>query len=240
VSQFYSDAQAGDLPNIAFVDPTFLGEEQGTSGDEHPHGDIRVGQAFMSDVVHAFMESPQYRRGALFIDYDEWGGFFDHVKPRRVPDDREDPDHLYGDYGLTGFRIPGVCVSPFSRSGGVCHMGATHESILKLISYRWQLGYLNKRHRYATNLGRTLDFLNPRYQLPSLPDPAAIAATPCSSAVAAGEAKMARPKPHDMAKLQSSGLLERYGYKALTPSFDQVFRQPDSVSRALRESTPGP
>ena len=58
-----TDAAAGKLPNIAFVDPAFVGEDQGTSGDEHPHGDIRVGQAFMSDVVHAFMESPQYRRG---------------------------------------------------------------------------------------------------------------------------------------------------------------------------------
>ena len=55
VSQFYDDAAAGKLPNIAFVDPAFLGEDQGTSGDEHPHGDIRLGQAFMSDVVHAFI-----------------------------------------------------------------------------------------------------------------------------------------------------------------------------------------
>ncbi len=71
----------------------------------------------MSDVVHAFMESPQYRRGVLFIDYDEWGGFFDHVKPRHVPDARQNHRNLALDYGLTGFRIPGVCVSPYSRSG---------------------------------------------------------------------------------------------------------------------------
>ncbi len=238
VSQFYEDAAAGKLPNIAFVDPAFVGEDQGTSGDEHPHGDIRVGQAFMSDIVHAFIESPQYRRGVLFIDYDEWGGFFDHVKPLRVPDDREDHEHLYRDYGLTGFRIPGICVSPFSRSGGVRHMNATHESILKLISYRWQLGYLNKRHRYATNLGRTMDFLHPNHTRPSLPDPPSIAATPCSSGASSG-AKVARPKEHDMAKLESSGLLERYGYKKLTPSFDNLFRSPDSVRRALRRSAQG-
>jgi phospholipase C len=239
VSEFYSDAAAGNLPNIAFVDPSFVGEDQGVSGDEHPHGDIRVGQAFMSDVVHAFMESPQYRRGVLFIDYDEWGGFFDHVRPRRVPDDRQNHPHLDLDYGFTGFRTPGVCVSPFSRKGGVNHMQVTHESVLKLISYRWRLGHLNRRHRHATNLGYTLDFDHPRPELPSLPDPAAIAATPCAPNLAPG-AKLARPKPHDMAKLESSGLLERYGYQALTPSFDQIFRQPDSVSQALRNSTPGP
>ena len=45
---------AGTLPALSFVDPSFNGEDQGTSGDEHPHGDVRVGQAFVADVVHAF------------------------------------------------------------------------------------------------------------------------------------------------------------------------------------------
>jgi phospholipase C len=239
VSQYYSDAAAGRLPNIAFVDPSFVGEDQGTSGDEHPHGDIRVGQAFMSDVVHAFMESPQYQKGILFIDYDEWGGFFEHVKPRHVPDARATPGNNATDYGLTGFRTPGICVSPFSRRGGVNHMNLTHESILKLIAYRWKLGYLNKRHRYATNIGRSLNFEDPHRGLPSLPDPTAVAATPCAPQPVAGKL-VARPKPHDMAKLQSSGLLERYGFKVLKPSLDQVFRQPDSIRRALREGAQTP
>ncbi len=236
VSQFYTDAAAGRLPNIAFVDPSFVGEAQGTSGDEHPHGDIRVGQAFMSDVVHAFMESRQYKRGVLFIDYDEWGGFFEHVKPRHVPDARATPGNNATDYGLTGFRIPGVCVSPFSRRAGVNHMNLTHESILKLISYRWKLGHLNKRHRYATNIGRSLNFEHPDRELPTLPDPPTIAGTPCAPAAAG--AKAVRPKPHDMAKLETSGLLDRYGFEKLTPSFDQIFRQPDTVRQALRRSTP--
>jgi phospholipase C len=235
VSEFYADAAAGRLPNIAFVDPAFVGEGAGVSGDEHPHGDIRVGQAFMSDVVHAFMESPHYRRGVLFINYDEWGGFFDHVKPRRVPDDRQNHANLALDYGFTGFRIPGVCVSPFSRRGGVNHMKITHESILKLISYRWGLGILNKRHRFASNIGRSLDFERPRYRLPNLPDPPTVARTPCATPATAATAA-ARPQPHDMAKLRSSGLLERYGFEARTASFDQVFRQPDTIKRALREN----
>ena len=212
-----------------------MGEDQGVSGDEHPHGDIRVGQAFMSDVVHAFMESPQYRRGALFIDYDEWGGFFDHVTPRFVPDGRSNPD-FNKSWGMTGFRIPGVCVSPFTRVGGVNHMQITHESILKLISYRFGLGYLNKRHRYASNIGRSMDFAHPRYELPSLPDPAAVARRPCAPQMQSQAT--ARPKPHDMAKLESSGLLERLGYEVPPPTPDRIFRQPDSVLQALREFGP--
>jgi phospholipase C len=233
VRQFYEDAAAGRLPNIAFVDPAFVGEDQGTSGDEHPHGDVRVGQAFMSDVVHAFIESPQYRRGVLFIDYDEWGGFFEHVRPRLVPDDRQDHKHLHNDWGFTGFRIPGVAISPFSRKGGVSHMEVTHESILKLISYRFRLGTLNKRHRYASNIARSLDFAHPHYGKPDLPDPRAVAATPCSPL---GGQQAERPKPHDMAKLESSGLLERLGYEVERPTFDRLFRQPDTIRKALRDS----
>ena len=108
VASFYADAAAGTLPNICFVDPPFRdgGGGDGLSADEHPHGDIRLGQAFMSDVVHAFIESPQYERGALFINYDEWGGFFDHVAPPFVPDDRRNRADIDKDWGLTGFRDP--------------------------------------------------------------------------------------------------------------------------------------
>jgi phospholipase C len=235
VAEFYADAAAGTLPNIAFVDPAFLGAEEGVSGDEHPHGDIRVGQAFMSDVVHAFMESRQYRRGVLFINYDEWGGFFDHVPPRFVPDARRSPN-LSQNWGMTGFRIPGVCVSPFSHPGRVHHMTVTHESILKLITYRFRLGTLTKRHRYASNIGRTLDFDSPRYERPSLPDPAAIAGAPCEAPPPGSQARMARPKPHDLYKLQSSGLLDRLGYEVPPATPDRIFRQPDTVVKALQGS----
>jgi phospholipase C len=116
VQTFYEHAAAGTLPALSFVAPAFNGEDQGTSGDEHPHGDVRVGQAFVADVVHAFIESPQFKRGALFIVYDEWGGFFDHVVPPRVPDLRTSRD-INKDYGQMGFRIPAVVVSPYAPSG---------------------------------------------------------------------------------------------------------------------------
>jgi phospholipase C len=236
IEEFYARAAAGTLPNICFVDPPFKdgGGGDGTSADEHPHGDIRLGQAFMSDVVHAFLESPQYRRGALFINYDEWGGFFEHVEPRFVPDDRESRK-LSKNFGMTGFRVPGVVVSPFTRGGRVSHRTVTHESILKLISHRFRLGYLNKRHRYASNIGRTFDWHHPRHRPPELPDPRAIAAVPCS--LGGGSGASTRPKPHDLTMLETSGYLERLGYQVPKASFDQIFREPDSVKKALRAST---
>jgi phospholipase C len=138
VQEYYERAAAGRLPALSFVDPSFNGESQGTSGDEHPHGDVRVGQAFMADVVHAFVESPQYERGALFVVYDEWGGFFDHVVPPRVPDLRPSAS-LAGDFGQMGFRVPAIAVSPYARAAHVDHTIYGFESILKMIRYRYGL-----------------------------------------------------------------------------------------------------
>jgi len=178
---YLADCEAGTLPNIAFVDPPFLdgGGGDGLSGDEHPHGDIRIGQAFMARITHAFLSSPQFRRGAMFINYDEWGGFFDHVSPRFVPDGRQSPK-LSKTFGVTGFRVPGVAISPFARRHYVSHATVTHESILKLISYRFGLGFLTKRHRYASQIGRTFDWESPNFEIPDLPNPAPPVTTACS------------------------------------------------------------
>ena len=178
---YLADCENGTLPNIAFVDPPFLdgGGGDGLSGDEHPHGDIRIGQAFMARITHAFLNSPQFRRGAMFINYDEWGGFFDHVAPRFVPDGRQSPK-LSKTFGITGFRVPGVAISPYVRRGHVSHATITHESILKLISYRFGLGFLNKRHRYASQIGRTFKWDHPNFNVPDLPNPAPPVTTPCS------------------------------------------------------------
>jgi phospholipase C len=236
VANFYLDAALGTLPNICFVDPPFLdgGGGQGVSADEHPHGDIRLGQAFMSDITHAFINSPSYRRGAMFIDYDEWGGFFDHVEPRFVPDDRASRK-LSENFGMTGFRVPGIAISPYTRGGQVSHMQITHESILKLISYRFGLGFLSKRHRYATNIGRSFNWDSPDFEPPAdLRDPQGVLSTPCPF-------QAARPAgvdaPHDdMRELITSGYLDRVGAKVLKATPDRIFREPDRIRRALDNS----
>ncbi len=239
INQFYIDAAAGNLPQICFVDPPFRdgGGGDGISADEHPHGDVRLGQAFMSDVAGAFVQSPQYARGAMFVNYDEWGGFFDHVRPPHVADDRANRKDLANDWSFCGFRIPGVAISPFTRGGKVSHMTVTHESVLKLISYRFGMGYLNARHRYASDIGRSFDFANPDFDPPDLPDPSAIVATPCSLGGSGGQTK--RPEPHHLAKLETSGLLDRLGYEVPKVRFEDLFRNPDSVRRGFEASGAG-
>ena len=233
VQEYYERCATGTLPAVSFVDPAFNGEEQGTSGDEHPHGDVRTGQAFMADVVHAFLESPQFKSGALFVVYDEWGGFFDHVRPPRVPDDRANAD-VNQDFGQMGIRIPAVLVSPYARRGHVDHNIYGFESILKLIGYRFGLGPLTTRDKYARNIARSFDFESkPNYDVPNLPDPPQIVSQACGAgapAVALGAQPLAgRPKEHDLAVLHSSGYLERLGFRYRPATPGRTFRHPSKL-----------
>ena len=237
VQEYYERCAAGTLPALSFVDPSFLNEGGGTSGDEHPHGDVRTGQAYMADVVHAFMESPQWKRGALFIVYDEWGGFFDHVAPPTVPDTRASNDPAQN-YGQLGIRIPAVAVSPYARRRFVSHDVFAFESILKLIEYRFGLSPLTQRDAYARNIGRSFDWESkPRLDLPALPDPPDVLSAQCSnrppSALYGGEAE--RPKPHDMSLLLTSGYLDRLGFDYKPATAATTFRNPRKIEAALRE-----
>jgi phospholipase C len=237
VDEYYQLAAQGTLPPLSFVDPSFGNEGGGTSGDEHPHGDIRAGQAFMSDVVHAFMESPQWKRGALFIVYDEWGGFFDHVRPPRVPDIRNDRD-VNKDFGQMGIRIPAVAVSPYARRGHVSHSIFGFESILKMIEYRFGLAPLTRRDAYAQNIAESFDFASkPRLELPGLPNAPAAASAQCSNrapgAKVGADGAAQRPKEHDLNYLLTSGYLDRLGFKYRPATAASTYRQPHMVSSRL-------
>src|SRR5207248_1740409 len=87
IADFFVDAEAGALPNVVLVDPSY---STGFRMDDHPLGDMRVAQKFASNIVRALQSSPQWHRTAMFITYDEWGGFFDHVRPPLQPDVQTD------------------------------------------------------------------------------------------------------------------------------------------------------
>jgi phospholipase C len=228
VEEYYQRCSDGTLPALSFVDPSFANEDGGTSGDQHPHGDIRTGDAYLSDVVHAFMESPQWKRGALFIVYDEWGGFFDHVAPPSVPDDRSNPD-INKDYGQMGFRIPAVIVSPYARRGHVDHTQWGFESILKMIRYRYGLAPLTKRDAYARNIARAFDFHSrPNVSLPTLPDPASVVSPPCAPTPAGAAAA----RRGDNESLRS--WLDQLGFDYRPATYDSMFRQPSRMRQARR------
>jgi phospholipase C len=243
VQTFYEQADAGTLPAVSFVDPSFLGEDQGVSGDEHPLADVRIGQAFMADVVHAFMESPQWKRGALFCVYDEWGGFFDHVVPPRVPDLRSS-SNLAEDFGQMGFRIPAVLVSPYARRGYVDHSIYGFESILKLIRYRFGLPPLTPRDLFANNIAASFDWDSPNFEPPDLPQPPEIIASACpgtppidsggagvddGSVLGTPLARHAESNADGVPALYASGYLDRLGFKYRPATPATMFRHPSKL-----------
>jgi phospholipase C len=193
-AQFLTDCQSGDLPEVAFVEPRFLGEEQGTSGDDHPHGDIRAGESFLYQTYRAITTSPAWARTVLVINFDEWGGFFDHVPPTEAPD-------VKPSYRLRGFRTPAVVVSPFARRGYVAHREYDHTSVLKLIEWRWNLEPLSVRDRKARNLAEVLDFSAPNLATPDYQVPAVIAGAPCAAPAASPSQSVELP---DLASLAST------------------------------------
>src|SRR5213076_2795894 len=166
----------------------------------------------------AFMESPQWKRGALFIVYDEWGGFFDHVPPPSVPDDRMSAD-LTKNYGQQGFRIPAVLVSPYARRGYVDHTFWSFESILKMIRYRYGLAPLAKRDAFARNIARAFDWQSkPKFDRPALPQPPHVVSPTCGGGFAPGTAASAR---RDNRSLRP--WLDRLGVDYKPATYDTMF-----------------
>ena len=181
IAQFFDDASAGNLPNVTYIDPRFIGEGNGTSNDDHPLADIRNGQAFLSQTYDALTTSPNWPDTVLVINYDEWGGFFDHVPPPLAPQTLTDAQT--GNDGRLGFRVPCIVASPLARRGFIGHKQYDHTSVLQMIEWRWGLTPLSARDSSANNLALALDFTQPKnLQLPLFSSvPTGPFGTPCNA-----------------------------------------------------------
>src|SRR5204863_4375311 len=115
------------------------------------------------------------------MNYDEWGGFFDHVPPHVAPD--ADPN-----FGLRGFRVPCLLISPWSRRGAVSSTVFDHTSILRLIESRWKLEPLTVRDANAHNLAKALDLRRPNLEAPTFAVPPGPFGAPCPAPPASGAA----------------------------------------------------
>jgi phospholipase C len=237
---FLETVAAGNLPNVSFVDPAFDIDGSGTSEDDRPLADIRLGERFIADTYHALAGAGYLDNTVFIVTFDEWGGFYDHVPPPRVVDDTDPStvDHtgdgstptegrLIPDYRQLGFRVPAIVVSNLAPAR-VVHQGPfEHTSTLKLIETTFGLHSLTARDAHAQNLGDVLES-HPRHPVPAgtiptsdqVPGPANDAAAVCS----ASSVQSVSPEPvrrHDRSlplaqqPRPSSGGLVTYGRKAL-------------------------
>jgi phospholipase C len=92
---------------------------------EHPKASIADGQAYVTGLINAVMQGPAWKSTAIFLAWDDWGGFYDHVPPPRVDENG---------YGL---RVPGLVISPYARRGYVDHQTLSFDAYLKFIEDRF-------------------------------------------------------------------------------------------------------
>lgn len=175
-SDFLSDCASGSLPAVSFVDPSFT-LLLNTANDNHPHSDIRNGDAFLAQVYHAVAASPAWKNTVLVLNYDEWGGFFDHVPPpRALAPNNTDPDLVNGK-ALLGCRTPTIVASPWTvgkpANPTVNHTVFDHTSVLKMIETVFNVAPLAARETSndVGNLLSVINFSNPARPAPVLPQP---------------------------------------------------------------------
>ncbi len=113
-SQFLTDIAAGKLANVTWITPTY-------ENSDHPGLESRTGPAWVASLVDAIGTSPYWNSTAIFIMWDDWGGWFDPVKP------------VYEDYDGLGFRVPLLVISPYARQGYVTHVRYETASVLRYI-----------------------------------------------------------------------------------------------------------
>jgi len=138
-SQFYQDAEDGNLPQVAWVVPS-------GAVSEHPPGDISLGMAYVTGLVNAVMSSSEWNSSAIFISWDDWGGFYDHVVPPMVDQ-----------YGY-GIRVPGLVISPYARENFVDHTTYSFDSWLRTIEERFDVQAMTARDTNANDELATFDF----------------------------------------------------------------------------------
>ena len=139
VDQFAVDAAAGDLPAVSWISTP-------SSVSEHPPSSTCVGENWTVSLLQALAGGRDWRSSAVFITWDDFGGFYDHVPPQQVDQ-----------YGL-GFRVPLLVVSPFARQGFIDHEQAEFSSVLRFIEADFGVANLTDRDLNTTDLTEAFDF----------------------------------------------------------------------------------
>ena len=111
---YFVAAKAGTLPAVAWITPS-------SYDSEHPPSLVSVGQSYVTRIINAAMRSPDWDSTAIFLAWDDWGGFYDHVRPPVV-------DPL--GYGI---RVPGLVISPYAKHGYIDHQMLSFDAYLKFI-----------------------------------------------------------------------------------------------------------
>src|SRR5207302_35516 len=116
LGQFAKDIGSGHMANVSWITPA-------GNATDHPPGALQAGQNFVAQQVNAVMNSPYWSSTAIFVTWDDWGGFYDHVPPPQIP----------GDQLGMGPRVPLLVISPYAKHGYISHEQGEFSSFVKFV-----------------------------------------------------------------------------------------------------------
>ena len=197
ISQYFTDLQNGTLPQVAQIEPATDGgdDEHGSVSDKTPTN-VQIGAKYVSTLINGLMNSSSWQDSAFILTFDEFGGLYDHVPPQPAvsPDGIKPVDYQPNDvcdtptanpitgptcdFTYTGYRVPLIVVSPFTKKNYVSHTVGDTTAILKLIETRFGVPALTKRDAAQFDMTEFFDFQNPPWMTPPTP-PVQSRSAPC-------------------------------------------------------------
>src|SRR5207248_1105829 len=139
VDRLLSDIAGAKLPAVTWVTPRY-------QLSDHPPFSSCYAHNWITDVVNGIMRSPMWPNVAIFLTWDEWGGFYDHVEPPKLDQ-----------FGL-GIRVPMLVISPYAKRGYIDHAVGEFSTPLRFMADNWGLPYLTDRIRNTHNFSHVFDF----------------------------------------------------------------------------------
>ena len=131
-----ADLRAGKLHNL------MIAHISGGEISEHPRSGPCKGERFSVEVINAAMKLPEWKHMAILVTWDDWGGFYDHVKP---PVRKAANGARFG----SGFRLPLIVISPYAKQGVVLKTPTEQASVPKLVEQLWGMSFMSTRNKNA-------------------------------------------------------------------------------------------
>lgn len=173
-TQLMTDIQNGTLPQVSFIEPAgYVGlDEHATGTDVTNAPNVQAGAHYVQSIIDGLMASPSWKDTVFILSYDEGGGFYDHVPPQPAtpPDSIDYPTDLASNdacanntstacgFFFTGFRVPLIVISPFTKKNYVSHTVMDSTAILKFIETRFDLPSLTARDAAQPDMTEFFDF----------------------------------------------------------------------------------